>query len=315
MRDKKNIVVYYRKKRFDMDPFATLGAKRSVYYDLFELGKNSGHEMYLASDADAYLGNMKFKNAIKYENGRFIKCENEVVADAIYDRSGGLSFPSKEISEKVLNNLEFKKLCADKMLTYDFIGEFMPESFPLSNEDDFKKAISNFKQHELVVLKPVSDFGGKGIVIDFCENIKKATLKSGVAYKLQRFVETAGGIKGIVKGRHDLRIVVIDGKIILAHVRTPQKGSYLANVAQGGSMMEVPLQKIPKSVMRIVATIQARVDELFDKPIYSIDFGVMDGKPYIFELNDQIGFPREDMASAKYFIKALVSSLSLRANR
>ena len=101
----------------------------------------------------------------------------------------------------------------------------------------------------------------------------------------------------------------------MAHVRTPKDGGYLANVAQGGSIKEVELEKIPKPIMEVVLDIQKKIDDKFDNPIYSIDFGVMDGKPYVFELNDQIGFPREDMASAKNFVSSLVEALAIRTQR
>jgi len=95
----------------------------------------------------------------------------------------------------------------------------------------------------------------------------------------------------------------------MAHVRTPKKGSFLANVAQGGKIKEIPLEKLPKKVITAVRKTQKRIDRKYNFPIYSIDFGLQKDRPYIFELNDQIGFPRATMRSHKKFIEGLLVSL------
>jgi hypothetical protein len=43
--------------------------------------------------------------------------------------------------------------------------------------------------------------------------------------------------------------------------------------------------------------------------IYSIDIGVEDEKPYLFELNDQIGFPAKNMPTVDKFIDKLLNQL------
>ena len=106
-----------------------------------------------------------------------------------------------------------------------------------------------------------------------------------------------------------MRIAIADGKIVLAHVRTPKPGSLLANVAQGGSIKEVPLGMIPKNVLRIVRAAQNKIDEKFNYPLYSIDFGLAKNKVLIFEINDQIGFPTEEMKNAKGFVNQTLKSL------
>jgi len=155
---------------------------------------------------------------------------------------------------------------------------------------------------------------GKGIVIDSPEKLSTITLEEGVEYCLQEFIDTSKGIPGIVRGYHDLRIIIVDGEIVLCHVRTPKEGSLLANVAQGGSIREVPLEIIPSNILRRVADTQAHIDQRFDFPLYSIDFGIQNAIPFVFELNDQIGFPSEEMRH-ELFITNLIHSLRKRAQR
>jgi glutathione synthase/RimK-type ligase-like ATP-grasp enzyme len=123
-------------------------------------------------------------------------------------------------------------------------------------------------------------------------------------------VETSGGLPPITSGRHDVRVVVINKKVVWAHVRVPPKGSYKANAAGGGVLREIDYEKeVPDSIKKIVEAVSADFYEKYDNPIYSLDFGMdKSGKPFIFEINDQIGFPRPGMKNGDIFLKELVAN-------
>ncbi len=307
MRNKKKIVVFFGKDRNCVDPFADFGKKRAVYHQLFKRGLERGLEMYLASGRESYLGSLDFQNPWLYTGISFEKKSGTFSFDAVFDRSGGLRFPSSEISNKVLNGITFKQLCYNKNLTYALLSDFMPKSYTVRNDDELQRALQNFSADELAVLKPVAGFGGKDILIDFPKNLLPTEIHG--EYTLQQFIDTKNGIPGIMTGHHDLRIIIVNGEIVLCHVRTPKAGSLLANVAQGGAIKEISLSAIPQTVLDVVSKVSAIIDEKFNKPIYSIDFGIADGKPYVFELNDQIGFPSEDMENADIFIEKILDSL------
>lgn len=301
--------MYFKKERPGENPFLKFGKKRKVYRYFFEKGLQMGFEMYLVSGEKKYLGGLKFKNPAKFNGKKFIIENSIIIADAIYDRSGGLKFPSKNISSKVLNNIAFKSICFDKNKMQRIIGKFMPKSFKIKNQSDFDKKVNLFSKKEIVVVKPSTDLGGKGIIIDTPENIFASGLIIKKEYVLQKFVDTSYGIKGLTKGRHDLRIVIVDGKMIYACLRTPRGTNYLANVAQGGEIREIPLNKVPTAVKNYVNRIKIILDKKFGYPVYSVDFGIEKGKPFVFELNDQIGFPSTKMRSYPLFVKALIESL------
>lgn len=307
--------MFFNKKKPEEDPFHDFGGKRLAYYAFFKRGTLVGLDMYLASREKNYLGGLKFKDPLFFTGKKFIKTKGSIVADAIYDRSGGLKFPSKKISAKVLNNIAFKAICFDKNKMQRIIGKFMPKSFKIKNQSDFDKKVNLFSKKEIVVVKPSTGFGGKGIIIDTPENIFASGLIIKKEYVLQKFVDTSYGIKGLTKGRHDLRIVIVDGKMIYACLRTPQGNNYLANVAQGGEIREIPLNKVPTAVKNYVNRIKIILDKKFGYPVYSIDFGIEKGKPFVFELNDQIGFPSTKMRSYPLFIKALIKSLKKIATK
>jgi glutathione synthase/RimK-type ligase-like ATP-grasp enzyme len=305
--------MYFHKRPMSADPFTTFGKKRAVYHDFFRRGTALGFDMFIASGKEHYRHPLTFENAYRYDMGHFVEY-GPIEADAVYDRSGGMTFPPETIGMKTLNSIAFKRLCNDKNAMERVLGKFMPKNFPVMDQESLSAGIRSLGACPLAVLKPAKGMQGKGIVIDSPTNLSTITLEEGVGYCLQEFIDTSKGIPGIVSGYHDLRIIIVDGEIVLCHVRTPKEGSLLANVAQGGSIREVPLEIIPAVILRRVADIQARIDKQFDFPIYSIDFGIQNAVPFVFELNDQIGFPSEEMHHEP-FLTNLIQSLWKRAQR
>lgn len=306
--------MYFHKRKLKKDPFSTFGTKRSVYHEFFKRGTLRGFDMFIASGKENYAEPLTFKNSYRYNERFFEPCAETVRADAVFDRSGGMCFPPENIGHKVLNNIYFKKLCNNKNETYELIGELMPKSAKIRNRNDLAKNLEIFPPSALVVLKPAKGMCGRGIVIERREKIARESLESGHEYVLQEFVDTSSGIPGIVGGPHDLRIVIANGEIVLSHVRAPKKGSLLANVAQGGSIKEVPIKDIPKVILDVVKKVQSQIDEKFDCPLYSVDLGVQNKKEvFVFELNDQIGFPSEQMGARGKFLDNILASLERRA--
>lgn len=306
--------MFYRKRKPDeVNFFDRLGKKSEVYKYYFAQGTRLNFNMYFVSGAERYLGNYRFKNPLYFNGNKFVYLKKEVKADAVFDRSGGLGFPPKNISNKTLNCIAFKKICWNKLKTYDLLGKFMAKSYAVHSREELLDALKHFSNNSLLVLKPAMGLGGKGIIIEKNYQLKKRRVPKKL-YILQEFVDTSFGIKNIVKGKHDLRVVVIEGKIVLSHVREPKPGSYLANVAQGGSIREIPIQKIPKEIIDITSEVQKKIDVKYNYPLYSIDFGNSNKKPYIFEINDQIGFPTKHMKAYKIFVSQILKSLERLAN-
>jgi glutathione synthase/RimK-type ligase-like ATP-grasp enzyme len=308
---KKRIVMFFGKKRREPDPFWDFGEKRSVYYDFFERGLKSGAAVFLANGRESYKEGLVFVDVLEYQGNQvFKKNKKEVVADVVYDRSGGIFFPNKEVSSKVLNGIEFKKLCSDKFAMYEFLGEEnMKKTYSVEGLERLREVLLEINSSAKYFLKPKNGLGGKGIHFGYPGELANVELSGNSEYVLQEFVNTSSGIKNIVKGLHDLRVVFVNGKIVWSHVRSPQKGSFLSNVSQGGAILEIDPEKIPVKILEKANLIQDKIERKYGKVIFSIDFGVEDGVPFVFELNDQIGFPTEKMNSKNLFIDELYNVL------
>ena len=303
--------MYFHKRPMDKDPFSTFVNKRTVYHHFFKQGISAGFQMFIASGKENYEAPLTFKDAYEYVDDKFTPY-GTMTADAVFDRSGGLSFPLEGMDSKILNTISFKRLCNDKNAMYALLSDFMPRNYAVRNKQELHTALDTFDTDATVVCKPSKGMQGKGIVIGPISDIRALQLESGKEYSLQAFVDTSAGIPGITDAEHDLRVIIVHGEIVLCHVRIPKKGSLLANVAQGGSIREIPIQDIPQSVLNTVKQIQERINHTFNFPLYSIDFGLKDGNtPFVFELNDQIGFPSDEMNYIP-FIEAVLEALRKR---
>jgi glutathione synthase/RimK-type ligase-like ATP-grasp enzyme len=295
------------------DPLAHIGVKKSVYMRLLSLCNNEGWDAYVLT-RKTYKGNGIFEGAWKFNGERFDVVKTPIRIDLVFDRSAGIKFPPVgDTSVAWVNELDFKTLARDKWAAYGVIGEYMPQTFLLENEGEIPQALPKIKT-DLVVFKPFNGLKGIGIFIgpkDVAANFRFG--EKHKRYIAQEFVETGSGIPGIAKGRHDLRIVVVNGKVVWCHVREPVGESLLANAAQGGNLTEVDYAKVPESVKEIAEKISKLFLEKFDNPIYSLDFGInRDRTPKIFEINDQMGFPKWDMKNRDKFLFSLIDNFKSR---
>ncbi|MCX6762873.1 MAG: hypothetical protein NT093_03800 [Candidatus Moranbacteria bacterium] len=316
---RKKIVMFFGKEpAFGKDPLGDKGGKKAVYYYFFQRGSKLGFDMYLAMGRKKYLGGLKFDRPLFFNPAKekFEIFSQVVRADAVLDKSGGTEFPPSEIDDKVLDNRKFKLICWNKILMYKYLDRFSPSSYGLKSLGEMKKSLKFFKENELAVLKPARGLKGKDVQIDYPSKLlqtKNIDYRRG--WVLQKFVDTSAGITGLIRGKHDLRIAVANGEIVFSHIRQPMSAGNVANVAQGGSIKEISIDKIPKRILIQAKKLQKRIDADFDKPLYSMDFGVQDEKPFVFEINDIIGFPSEKMKCYKKFIDSVLESLLIRAMR
>lgn len=306
---KKSIGMVFSRELLGNDPLGHIGTKKPVYMRFFELCNKTGWSSYVLT-RKTYKGNGTFKGGWKYDEKNFVLDLSPIKIDLVYDRSAGVKFPPENDNSIIwVNNYGFKKLAWDKWATYQMIGKYMPQTLLVENESELSKKLFKINT-DWVVLKPFNGLKGIGIFIGLKADAMDFTFnKKYKPYIAQEFVDTSGGIGGITPAKHDLRIVVVNGKVVWSHVRTPVGESFLANAAQGGNLTEVDYSKVPQSVKGIVKNVSKMLSEKFDNPVYSLDFGIdKDGKPSIFEINDQIGFPQWDMKNRDKFLFSLIEN-------
>jgi glutathione synthase/RimK-type ligase-like ATP-grasp enzyme len=310
-----NIGICFSKELQGDTPLSHLIAKLPVYIRLLELMKKEGWNTYVLT-TKTYKGSGIFEGGWRFEKSKFYLTKDVLKIDLVYDKTGGLTFPLEKDSLRVVNEHNFKILACDKWATYQELGPYMPKTFIIENRKNLPAVLSKIDSN-MVVLKPIGGLKGIGIFIGKKEDAKSFEFnKKYGKYIAQEFVDTAGGISGLTSGSHDLRIVIVNGKVVWCHVRVPAEGSLLANAAQGGNLTEVDYRNVPSSVKDIVNKVINMFTQKFDNPVYSLDFGIgKEGTPYIFEINDTMGFPKWGMKNRDVFLKALMENFKSKLLR
>jgi glutathione synthase/RimK-type ligase-like ATP-grasp enzyme len=225
------------------------------------------------------------------EGAKWKKVDN-IKPDLIYDKTKARMevYYKKEIIEEeycFINKLHFTRIIDDKFITSLFFDKWSKKSWLVKNKKEFFEAVKLIKSDK-VVAKPLNESGGKDVMILDKKNISKIPKIKGT-FILQEFIDSSRGVPGFSSSLHDLRLVFVNNKIIYSYIREPKKGSYLANLAQGGSLKIVPENKLPKSLDPIIKYAN-EIFETFNPRIYSIDFMFDENKkPWIVELNSMPG--------------------------
>ncbi|MCJ7829548.1 hypothetical protein MUP50_00460 [Patescibacteria group bacterium] len=303
--------VCFSKEFTGRDPLGHIGKKLPVYLRFLTLCQKEGWETYILTRRN-YQGDGLFAGAWLFVRGEFKLISKKVRIDLLYDRTGGVKFPPKEETKmKVVDSRDFKLLCWDKWLAFKLVGKYMPQTFWVGEKENLASVLPKVKT-DWVVLKPHNGLRGLGIFIgpkkgalsfEFPEKFKN--------YIAQEFIDTSGGIPKITTGLHDLRVVIVNGKPVWNHVIVPPSGSFSAHTVEGGILKEVDDELVPDLMKKIVLEITPKFYQKYDNPVFSLDFGFdKNGQAWLFEINDQIGFPRWGMKKRDLFLKELVKNFA-----
>jgi glutathione synthase/RimK-type ligase-like ATP-grasp enzyme len=310
----KKVGICFSKELAGDDPLSHIGVKKPVYMRLLEFIEKEGWDAYVLTRL-TYKGKDVFEGGWKFNGTGFTLVTDAINADLVYDRTGGIVFPEAGDQLRVVNERAFKVLCWDKWMAYKAIGNFMPQTILVENEADLPKAVEKINT-DMVVLKPFNGLKGLGVFIGpKADAVHFQFPPKYQKYIAQSFVDTSNGILGITPGLHDLRVAVVNGEVVWCHVRVPVAGTFTANAAQGGNLTEVDYSKVPVSIKGVVDTITKDFVTKYDNPIFSLDFGLdSDGTPKIFEINDQMGFPKWEMKNRDLFLRGLIKNFKSKMN-
>ncbi|MBU1930174.1 hypothetical protein KJ972_01580 [Candidatus Micrarchaeota archaeon] len=247
-------------------------------------------------------------------------------------RKRALILTSKK--ESLLNNEKTVELCTDKLATFN---AFPKSSLPTVEVKDISKKALLAAKKELDVLKKQqfapSDFGQEYVLknrygwggssifrLNFRENLeeiiqtikKKAKKTANLFFVLQPFLLFKKGFSfAKQKGRMDLRVVVLNQKILQCYARTAKKGDFRCNLSKGGLIFYVKKDHLSKGIQKLIQRITKR--PLFRRGFFSLDFVQSnDQNLYLLEANASPGLywdpnSSEDEASTKKLIRSLVA--------
>lgn len=261
-----------------------------AYAKFFALAQDHQVKLYRANRRWYDEKQKLFQQAWELRRGKW-KLTPMIRPDVVYDKTitDEQSLGFKRALQKqfpVLNHPSFSHHAGSKLLVSRAFQKYAKPYYSVDTFAHLKKTLIDISG-ELVVAKPERGNSGQGIFIGKKEHLLKQPLSFPLL--IQEFVDSRAGIPGVVKGFHDLRLIYSGDTFIYAYYRTPKKGSFLANVAQGGKQTMVPKSKLPASVWPIVEAVQKYYGQYSEK-IYTIDLIFdKDKKPWIVELNTMPG--------------------------
>ena len=226
--------------------------------------------------------------------------------DVIYDKA---AFHSETIPS--ITSYQISNISGSKYATYQRFSKYQPYTVYVANSAVFPTALKQFTQHfagddsqpnsqsntsaqdvantsRRIVFKPLSDFGGHGIHICPASELLQTPGLSFPAI-LQEFIESDGGIPGLVSGRHDLRVLILNGEVIGGSIRQPASGSLLSNTSQGGTMTMYERNQLPQDVIKFALDIDSQLPQA--PRLYAADFfySTERSRWYLVELNASPG--------------------------
>lgn len=197
-------------------------------------------------------------------------------------------------SISVVNPLRLSDLLTDKLATHAFFDGWVPSTWN-AGASDLADQISALPIHpdlstDMLFLKPRFGERGQGIHVTDLEGLVVPPALKGRGYILQAFLETSDGVPVLgISGRHDLRLILRDGEIVLAFARQPETGSYVSNCSQGGREIPLSTEQLPERLRQFAADVDKHL-RCFGPRLYSLDVGFgRSGKIWIYELNTMPG--------------------------
>lgn len=281
------------------------------YIDFFNTAEKKGLKFY-RSTFDWYK-NRKFIKGWTVENNKWVQAFN-FKPDFIMDKT---ALTEKSIRWKklfsrkkiIINPSYIEELCSDKLKTFRLFPRITPRLFLVRSKKELQDNLRNVRT-DMIVLKPRAGSSAKGLSICRKKEALKLRIKGDML--LQEFIDTSKGVKGLVKGVHDIRAIMIGGKFNHAFMRVPRKG-LISNVSLGGRIIFLRKKQVPKKILRSARELEKKLRG-YSPRLYTADF-VMDGngRPWLMEMNSKPGFffyeeyKRLDLK--KLFVDALLNAI------
>jgi glutathione synthase len=165
-----------------------------------------------------------------------------------------------------------------------------------------------------IVLKPLKEYGGRGLIkisdgmVDDGKEIHNA---KAYLVQLEPALRRDGYLamkflKNVSKG--DKRILVVNGELLAASLRLPAEGSWLCNVAQGGTSVATEVTNEEREIIEFISPI------LTEKGIVMFGADTLtddDGKRVLSEVNTLSigGFPHAEAQTGKPIISITIQKI------
>jgi hypothetical protein len=340
------------KKDLGKTPFSSKG-RCGIYNDSYSYFllkcKKMGLKAAFATSKDI-IGPGLFQNFWTY-NKKWVKKHDKAYSQVLFDKfipnsieqENRLKLLKSSKSIYMFNNRKISALFKNKSNTFRNFKEFAIPTIEITNPSKQEMVLAKIKLDKILkkhrcgvdfndgyIIKDITGAGGfkiHKVYFDksgFKEILKHYELdkknKKRLSYILQPFINCDTGF--IFKkycGPIDLRVIVLNTKIIQTYIRIAEKGKFECNIHQGGNLVYIPKKNIPTEVLsmskKIIKKLGAKIN--LRHSLYALDFMQSNGgNVYFIEGNDTPGIIWEhkneiDEAKSKELIDTIINELKL----
>lgn len=307
--DKRTPILGFFRERNDTEEFKFKAPfYQQAYHELLEMLEQRGVYVAILMGQSSYLGQGRFAKhwaQVKLDGQWVFEKRGPITPDIVWVKDQFVADDALQI-----NSAQFRQVCSDKNLSYDLLQQFQPRSLVVNNQAELERAVADLPG-EMAVVKTPTGNSGLGVFVGLKQDFNYTEFNKPFPLQVQEFIETSGGIPGIVEGRHDFRVVTMNGEAIVATLRTPPQDGFKSNIGYGGFTRLVDVSEIPADLKELVAQIDAKLATISAERFYSADFGLTSQGWRLFEVNAMPGtLNRERGEPAVYYQQKLVEFLA-----
>ncbi len=255
---------------------------RTAYRDLLGRIIALGAEPIMVHSAEkTYKGNGLFSEywTVQFIDGKaeFSLHEEPITVKFLYDKA---RFPFTDI--RMVNPPLIRDVAGNKYLSYLFAPEYHATTLLARDQQELDVIQLGWdKDDRRVAIKELDSNSGDKVFVGEFEDYDDS-LEFPVI--VQSFIDTSGGVEGLVEGMHDVRVALFNGEVIHGYIRRPGEGTLKSNMQYGGQSTALYVDQVPHDIIDIINRFDERLKHLGDR-YYAADFGYNGKEWKLFELN------------------------------
>ncbi len=310
----KKLAIYFS----DPEPMGYPFNSKYPYWEIYQdiIGQIEEHdiEVYVVRGV-SYLGKGVFSHGWRVKNKHLVLVPSPITVDLIFNRDDKNTIPAI-YDCPIINHPNLDRLCVDKVATAEFFPEYSPKTKRVDSFDEYVATAKEWmlQANDKVVLKKNFLTEGRGVHIISTSEVVKELYETWRDVLVQEFIDSSLGIPGIIRGLHDIRVTTISGTPAYTFVRVPPEGSFIANIARGGTEIPLTLDRIPRELLEIVGDVHKKL-ERYNPSIVASDFVNSRNGFKLIEMNSRPGVCDPDLSEQdrrfnEMIVEMLVSILT-----
>lgn len=288
-----NQVLGIFRERRDIEDFVFKAPHyQQAYHELIDQLNEKDVYVAVLMGQGTYQGNGKFsKHWVQVNDNGIYHFEKRgpITVDAVFDKD---HFRDDGNVLKI-NDDNLYKIAWSKERTYEVLGEFHPKSVLVQDEAGLEEALAELPG-ERVAVKALTGSSGKGVFVGFKRDVYGEQELLEYPVLVQEYIETDGGVPGITDGRHDVRVVLMNGEPAIATLRTPPDGELKSNIGYGGKHRLLGVEELPQELLAMCNEIDKKLKSYGKFRLYSVDCGLTPNGWRLFEINGMPGTINRD---------------------